>query len=281
MGDNSIRNNLSKDDIISDIILSMGADINHRNVYILVEGEDDISLIHPYITDNVMVYESYDGKNGVEFIVGERFADNERVIGIRDTDYQIGPLSDKIFYYDYGCMEMMLIANDEIFDNLCFEYYRGTTKSKLLKKEILNQLKFLSIVRMFNEREQWGIILRGISLNQAMEAERFEINNEIIIHKINKMNNNFINDQVLSKLNEAYACDWSDENFLFNTQGHDFFVLFTAICNRYKKRGIKYTDVEASARCVFRWSDLIKTNLYSQLNSYSNTKNLKILHAVI
>ena len=185
MGNNSIRSNLSKDDIISDIILSMGADIHKKNVYVLVEGEDDISLIHPYITDNVMVYESYDGKNGVEFIVGERFAKNKRVIGIRDKDYQVEPVSDKVFYYDYGCMEMMLISNDDVFDNLCFEYYRGTTGSRQLRKQILKQLEFVSTIRMYNEREQWGIVLKGISLNQALESERFEINNDIIINKIN------------------------------------------------------------------------------------------------
>ena len=281
MGNNSIRSNLSKDDIISDIILSMGADIHKKNVYVLVEGEDDISLIHPYITDNVMVYESYDGKNGVEFIVGERFAKNKRVIGIRDKDYQVEPVSDKVFYYDYGCMEMMLISNDDVFDNLCFEYYRGTTGSRQLRKQILKQLEFVSTIRMYNEREQWGIVLKGISLNQALESERFEINNDIIINKINSMNNNFINDEVIDKLNEEYESTWSDEDYYYYTQGHDFFTLFAAVCNRYRKKGIKFTEVEASARCIFRWSDLIKTNLYAQIRSYSEKNSLKILHAAI
>ena len=159
MENNSIRSNLSKDDIISDIILSMGADIYTKNIYILLEGQDDISFLHPFLAENVLLYESYDGKDGVETIVSKRFADNDRVIGIRDKDYQIRPVSEKIFYYDYGCMEMMLISNDDVFDNLCFEYYRGNIPRKQLKKYILKQLKYLSIIRMCNETEKWEIRL--------------------------------------------------------------------------------------------------------------------------
>ena len=95
------------------------------------------------------------------------------------------------------------------------------------------------------------------------------------------MNNNFINDEVIDKLNEEYESTWSDEDYYYYTQGHDFFTLFAAVCNRYRKKGIKFTEVEASARCIFRWSDLIKTNLYAQIRSYSEKNSLKILHAAI
>lgn len=75
MASNSIRSNLTKEDIISDITLCMGADIDRKNIYLLVEGEDDIRLLHPYISENVLIYESYDGKKGVEVIVNDRFLD--------------------------------------------------------------------------------------------------------------------------------------------------------------------------------------------------------------
>ena len=38
MASNSIRSNLTKEDIISDITLCMGADIDRKNIYLLVEG---------------------------------------------------------------------------------------------------------------------------------------------------------------------------------------------------------------------------------------------------
>lgn len=39
MASNSIRSNLTKEDIISDITLCMGADIDRKNIYLLVEGD--------------------------------------------------------------------------------------------------------------------------------------------------------------------------------------------------------------------------------------------------
>ena len=54
MGINSIKTNLTKDSIISDIKLLLGADINKENVYVVVEGEDDIkgknaTIVRSYI----------------------------------------------------------------------------------------------------------------------------------------------------------------------------------------------------------------------------------------
>lgn len=277
MENNSIKNNLTKEDIISDIILSMGADIDNINVYVLVEGESDINLMHPYLADNVLMYESYDGKSGVEYIVCESFCTNERVIGLRDRDYQLEPISEKVFYYDYGCMEMMIISNDDVFNNLCFEYYKGDMSNKQLKGFILTQLKLLSIIRLHNEREQWGIILNGIPLNDMWKTEKFELDNDRIINRINIMNNNFINEALVRKLKKETIQDWNDEEYYSYTQGHDFFTLFVSICNRYKKRGIKHTEAEASARCIFRWSDLTKTSLYRNITAYSEKRNLKIM----
>lgn len=48
MDSNSIRDNLSKEDIISDILLCLGADIHRENIYLLVEGEDDIKLLFDF-----------------------------------------------------------------------------------------------------------------------------------------------------------------------------------------------------------------------------------------
>lgn len=281
MANNSIRSNLSKEDIISDIVLSIGADITKQNVYVIVEGEDDISLLCPYLMDNVLIYESYDGKNGVEVIVSRYFYDRDNVIGIRDRDYQIQPISEKIFYYDCGCMEMMLIANNDVFDNLCFEYYRGNVKSGKLREYLLRQLGFLSVIRMFNERKNWSIKLNGISISQAWNPDKYELDNDILINKINQINNNFINETVLSDLQSENTKEWTSEQYLLYTRGHDFFMLFSTVCNQHKKRGVKYADIESSARCIFRWSDLIKTKLYREIVKYSESRHMSILHVSV
>lgn len=280
MASNSIRSNLKKEDIISDITLCMGADIDRKNIYLLVEGEDDIRLLHPYISENVLIYESYDGKKGVEVIVNDRFLDNKRVIGIRDRDYQQEPTSEKIFFYDYNCMEIMLISNDDIIDNLCFEYYKGPLLSRELRNCILNELKILSVIRKYNETKQWGIILKGLSANQGFNTETEKMDNDVIVRKVNQMNGNFISEQILSDIYDEVSGVWSQEQLYYGTQGHDFCTLFATICNNYRKRGIKPIEVQASARCTFRWSDFVKTKLYLSVKEYSQVHSLKILAGI-
>ena len=280
MASNSIRSNLTKEDIISDITLCMGADIDRENIYLLVEGEDDIRLLHPYISENVLIYESYDGKKGVEVIVNDRFLDNKRVIGIRDRDYQQEPTSEKIFFYDYNCMEIMLISNDDIIDNLCFEYYKGPLLSRELRNCILNELKILSVIRKYNETKQWGIILKGLSANQGFNTETEKMDNDVIVRKVNQMNGNFISEQILSDIYDEVSGVWSQEQLYYGTQGHDFCTLFATICNNYRKRGIKPIEVQASARCTFRWSDFVKTKLYLSVKEYSQVHSLKILAGI-
>lgn len=74
MGNNSIRSNLTKDYIISDLRLSLSDDIYREKVFIVVEGEDDIKFLKSYFNDDTTVlYESYDGKNGVSEIVKNFF----------------------------------------------------------------------------------------------------------------------------------------------------------------------------------------------------------------
>lgn len=103
MGTNSIKTNLTKDSIISDIKLLLGADINKENVYVVVEGDDDIKFLRRYLNSNVIIYESFSGKNGVEEIVNSKNISNSRVIGIRDKDYYNNLKSKKIFFYDRCC----------------------------------------------------------------------------------------------------------------------------------------------------------------------------------
>ena len=280
MESNSIKDNLSKEDIISDILLCLGADIHKENIYLLVEGEDDIKFLRPFLTDNVYIYESYDGKNGVEYIVGERFGTNLRVIGIRDRDYQIAPISDKIFYYDYGCMEMMILKNDDVFKHLCAEYYRGEESAQQLRINLLKELKCLSVIRMYNERENWGKKLRGISIIAAWNSIEKKIDNEVILSKVNQINGGFFKDDVLQKIEQECKREWSEEEFYNNTQGHDFSMLYAGICNQYKQKGMNYSEIEASSRCIFRQNDFEQTNLYGRLSEYENLHHFRICNVM-
>ena len=174
-------------------------------------------------------------------------------------------------------MEMMLVSNDDIFDNLCFEYYRGALLGKQLREKILIQLKYLSSIRMYNEREEWGVNLKGISVNKAWIASENRIDNSVFVDKLNSINGGIISGSRLQIIEQEVAKEWQEEDYYNNTQGHDFSTLFATICNQYRKKGIKYGEIEASARCIFRWSDFKKTKLFQMLNQYAQSNSLRIL----
>ena len=46
MGQNSIRSNQNKNDIIAEIRLALSADFEHKKGFVIVEGEDDITFFN-------------------------------------------------------------------------------------------------------------------------------------------------------------------------------------------------------------------------------------------
>ncbi|MBV7271625.1 DUF4435 domain-containing protein [Clostridiaceae bacterium UIB06] len=279
MGTNSIRANLSKDDIISEIRLSLGADIKQEHTFLVVEGEDDLKFWKNIANEKVILFESFTGKTGITEIVEEYFTSNPRVIGIRDRDYECGHIYNKIFYYDCCCMEMMLVKNDEVFNNIYSEYYSGRLSSNELRDVLLKQLKYLSLIRKNNETMGLGIKIDGVSITNAFDEETQNIQNEKIILKLNQMNQQYfaINVDKLSQINSQNAIVLNTEELLEINQGHDFIELFAAFCRKPRGSSASSKNIAASLRCAYRKRDFTYTELYLQLVSYSNTHNIVII----
>ncbi|MDU4448255.1 MAG: hypothetical protein E7I76_09760 [Anaerococcus vaginalis] len=196
MGTNSIKTCLNKDSIISDIKLLLGADINKENVYVVVEGEDDTKFLRRYLNSNVMIYESFSGKNGVEEIVQSKVICSSRVIGIRDKDYCNNVKSKKIFFYDRCCLEMMITEFDKAFNGIYYEFYNGKMEPHKLKEHILTELFKVSQVRKYNEENKIGINFKGLSFQSIIDGKS-KINQGKFIEQLKKLNSgksiNFIN----------------------------------------------------------------------------------------
>lgn len=60
---NSIRSNLTKNDIISEIKLSISADyLDNKKVFLLVEGNSDVLFLKKFVNEYVELLESFSGK---------------------------------------------------------------------------------------------------------------------------------------------------------------------------------------------------------------------------
>lgn len=278
MGNNSIKSNLTKDYIISDLRLSLSDDIYRKKVFIVVEGEDDIKFLKScFNADTTVLYESYDGKTGVSEIVKNFFPDDKRVIGIRDKDYLSYEESPKIFFYDNCCLEMMIIENEEAFNSIYNEFYKGEMRSMELLNKMLTELRFLSIIRMFNENFQWEIKLRALSINKIFIPDTYSIDHYKVVNELNKISNNIIDDNKLGMISEYGNQVQTVQDLLNITQGHDFSSLFAAICNIHTNKGIASKKVEMVLRCAYRNEDFQETRLYSSLLTYQENLGIFFL----
>lgn len=268
---------MTKDSIISEIRLLLGSDIKKEQIFVIVEGEDDIRFWKSIISSkSVSLYESYDGKCGITKIIDNHFINEYRVFGIRDRDYELNLQAPQIFFYDYSCMEMMLIKSDSAFKKVTSEYYKGNLDEMGLRCFILEELKVLSLMRKNNETLGRAIRFKGLSINNAFSKESLSINNIRLadnIHILNNGNTIYSVDDI-----KDFELQTLNENELFDiTQGHDFTTLMACICSLYLKKNISNITIESGLRCSFSLDDFEKTSLYNDLNSYLSTHNLSTI----
>lgn len=279
MENNSIRCRLTKEDIVSEIKLLIGSDLKKELTFIIVEGLDDIKFWKKFITNKAFIYESFSAKTGIKEIIETYFDDNPQVIGIRDKDYEQTRVHPKIFYYDYSCLELMLVNNFPTFEGIYSEYYNGPLNAYNLRETILSELKFLSLVRKNNEINHWGITIDCISIYKVFDNASYKIIIDRIIEKLNAVNHNFFinfSDRLTLIYNE-FDIDFTYTDLLNITQGHDYVSLFAAFCQNSIGKCYSDTAISCSLRSSYRIGDFYNSNLYNELKIYEINNSLNIL----
>lgn len=272
---------MDKDSIINQITGTLNYP-NNKTSFVVVEGEDDIAFLNDKLSSGAEIVESFGGKDGVKEIVG--FFQKKQVIGVCDRDYEQFSNNSNIFYYDYCCLEMMLIANDEVMGQLRGEYYRGSLSAQQLREKILLELKWLSVFRKLNSQNNWNVKFGSHSQfpvsNIIDDSKKFQLNEAENV--INQRNNNYIVNHPIeyAQVQLAWRNDPRDlVSLLQITQGHDFVKCFKCFCSNNGRKEPASDSVEHSLRCAYRMSDFQQTQLYSELKTYENQTNLCILSA--
>lgn len=259
---NSIRDNLSKTDIINEIrlTLSTGKDL----IVFLVEGKDDIDFMNLFINKDVLVRESYSGKKGVAEIL-EFFQTNSSVIGICDRDYDNNP-KEGIFYYDFSCLETMLLSNPSVYDHVS----KVINVNSFTTEEILKKLLVLSLARKVNYEASLGINFNGIRI---ILNDDYCINYSCIIDILKRSNPEIPNICELLQCNSIDNCveEYSVEDLLYITQGHDLFSLLQRIHEKKSQYKSDLLAEKAIKKCIFsgyRFSEFSMTSLYQEITRY-------------
>lgn len=282
MGSNSIRSNLSKNEIITEIKMTSSAYKSGKGkklIAVIVEGMDDASFLNGKFASDVAIYESFSGKTGVVEIL-DYFDDNSNIIGICDKDYDEAVLyNGKLFCYDFCCLEMMIVSNEDVFDAIANELYRGNLTNIELKNRVFGDLKWLSFFRKLNHHHNWGIKIEGISISNAFDDKYLQIDNSILKENIIRVNGNRqIDSRFFDTVNQELEKVNSNCSEAEYTQGHDFIHCLKCYCDGHEGERQRSTqEISSIFRCSFQKEQFSYTFLYRDILSYQQRKMLNFL----
>ena len=273
---NSIYDNTESQDYENEVKLILNSDLD-INVMI-VEGITDYKFWRKFINkDCVEILNVNMGKGKVTKII--KNVQNKRLLGIQDRDYYEGKEPDRIFFYDYNCLEIMLINSEKVFNSLYAEYYLGNKKKEDLKTDVFKQLKYISIIRQHSYKNKWGINLNNI-INDCCIKNCIDIDK--LINEVEKRNVEKNIDEKKHIFDNEFSKTWNISQYLNLTRGHDYIKLLSIICNNdikklaTKSRLNKADEIESVARASFDLKELKKTKIFSSLSEYEQKQNLTI-----
>ncbi len=264
---NSLRKYLNDNDIIGSIRFQLNhPDPQELKFICIVEGDDDIKLFRKFFNRNIQLEEISGGCKNLEKELIEYNKKNDRVFGIRDADFmhinKTEPIPN-LFLSDYHDIEMQMIKSDEVFSAFVSEFInKEIERFSDFRNDVLQLLIFLSLIRLWNDVNNNELNFKGLGIGDFFDSTKLSINNEKCIENINKRSPN----KKTNLLMEDIISMQSNEYDLFQlTNGHDFIRIIELI--------IAKKDIASSLRTAYSFTEFQKSKLYSDLNSWANSKN--------
>lgn len=267
---NSVRDSLDRTDTISEISLLLGA--KKDAVCVVVEGDDDERVFAPLLNNNVIIFQSYSGKTGLEDIVNH-FKLNTRVIGIRDRDYLENSPSSRVFLSDYCCLEIMIVSIKSCFDRLLSQFYRGEENHEKLKNNCFSHLERYSKLRKLNEQKCLNICFKGVKITKAYDDD-YDTMDKNLFDEVKCQNPSIDASCYYFLLDEDR--DMPYDSLLYITNGHDFVSLFYSLCCRYHKK-VSLDLIKTALFSSFGETEFKRTKLCSSLMDYQEKHSVNII----
>ncbi len=223
---------------------------------------------------------SYGGKAELMKVVNEFSGETNRVIGIRDADFlhldkKTDSIDKNIFLTDFHDAEMMMIANDNTYKSLVYEYLIIDNVSDNLRNEILKSIVFIAGIRWINDIEDLSVKFKGLGFSEYFQMDySISVKKETFLDTLMKRSKNKkreITVEEVDKKTEGIAD-------LYNLcNGHDFQKVFALYINsKNNGKAIDEEQIASSFRLAYGLEDFKKSNLYSQLIEWSNIQKISI-----
>ena len=202
---------------------------------------------------------------------------DDRVIGIRDKDCDPVTEHQRMFYYDYSCLEVMMIMNDMTWQSLCYQFYDGELSIDELRSKIFYDLKWLTLFRKLNSEREWGIRFDGFSYSNAWNENECFFDNELGFIELKNINADKQEERLFQCKTDVdgHLAYFDNDDLPFFTQGHDFINYFKCICDG--RKGIIIKTIGQVLRGAYRLDDFEKSQLYERLTNYSANTGVRLL----
>lgn len=257
--------------IIAKIQLFLNNPQNER-IVVLVEGVDDRKFFSKFFDENTTQIECCDGCKNVVCVfekLNPRY--EEYMIAIKDADYDI--LEGKTYTYtnffltDCHDLEMMILHNSCVENNLCAECSLSTDSG--IVKTVLEDIKSLSYLRWYNEKNQKGLELKQILCNLYKGSNALDCETCLCMIEKDKGKGVLNKSDLLSFKSKCSKVDLFDLSV-----GHDVcYALALKLKYLCRNKGLKCKihgeeGVSSAIRIAYNASDFKKTELYRSLKKW-------------
>ncbi len=262
-------------------------DISHPNsrgrVFVFVEGETDIRLFRKLFNlDNCKVENIPGGKLKLEECVGELVPNHALIIGIRDADFThlstVPYTIPNIFLTDFHDIEMSLIAEDEVFSSIIFEFTKSPKQAhNVIRGNFFEIIKEISLLKWLNDIEDLRINFKKTGFQDIISFTNNNIDFEEYYRRLlSKSPNANITDIAIVR-SKIDALKSSNPNAFQLSNGHDFIEAFSQFLRvKGTANNVSNEFVASIFRTNFGNDLFAKTLLYQNTKQWADANNCSI-----
>ncbi len=271
---------------LNELRLEISHPNNNGETFVLLEGDTDVRLYRKLFDLSRCKVESVPGGNEkLEECVREIATLYTLIFGIRDADFHHLESSsysiDGMMLTDYHDMEMGLIKNNEVWHSIMSEYgTRNNSEYDLTRKEILQLLEAISLLKWLNWRERLSLNFKGVGFSGCLDLNNWTVDFAQFF------------DRIVAKSPETPVCTLTDVSLKLDelevqdadpyqlVNGHDFLNVLAAY---FKKLGrgtaINAELLSSAIRIAYRPELFASTKLCAQILEWQANNGVSILAA--
>lgn len=256
---------------------------DHKEVIIVVEGEDDEKALKQFF--NIQVVEFFWAENCLKVKNSMRIVSTDNqlkdcVIGIKDADFdhinQIKHNIANLMITDTHDMETLMLT-PRVCRRICLETINREYQN--LSSQAMSSLKNLSYLRYYNDKmilnggnpDKKGINFRGVIIADVASVSV----RDVLQHVKAKGNSNKTSFPDLNAMNLFINQNPIDnKDLVLFTNGHDLVHAIQYILHSQNQAARAYSDknIATMIRMSYSKEEFEKTNLYKDIDNWNNNR---------